>query len=94
MDQQGNSQKALAAMLCSFPKASPEKPTLLEHGQVETLFHEFGHVMHMMCTRVSMKKLFSKRVQFDYQTNLSALSMDAAEGDFTEAPSQMLQNWV
>lgn len=66
------------ALLCNFPAPSADKPSLLKHGDVETLFHEFGHVMHGILSRS----------RFVAQTGF------AVPRDFVEAPSQMLENWV
>ena len=60
LDQNGNRQKALVAILFNFPKASPTKPALLEHSQVETLFHDFGSMMHMICSKVSITATLHK----------------------------------
>jgi thimet oligopeptidase len=68
----------VAALLCNFPAPSADKPSLLKHSDVETLFHEFGHVMHGMLSRS----------RFVAQTGF------AVPLDFVEAPSQMLENWV
>jgi thimet oligopeptidase len=68
----------VAALMCNFPVPSPGKPSLLTHADVETLFHEFGHVMHGMLSR----------------SRYYALSGSAVPRDFVEAPSQMLENWV
>src|SRR6478736_1348238 len=68
----------VAALMCNFPAPSADKPSLLQHADVETLFHEFGHVMHAMLSR-------SRYVaQGGFQV----------PGDFGEAPSQMLEAWV
>ena len=47
----GKYQRPTVALLCNFPPPSEGKPSLLTHIDVETLFHEFGHVMHSILTR-------------------------------------------
>jgi thimet oligopeptidase len=68
----------VAALMCNFPAPSADKPSLLTHGDVETLFHEFGHVMHAMLGR----------------SRYAAQGAFNVPGDFVEAPSQMLEAWV
>ncbi len=41
----------VAALICNFPEAAPGNPTLLDHTDVITLFHEFGHLVHAMVVR-------------------------------------------
>lgn len=77
--QEGGIYKApLAAMLANFPKPSPANPSLMSHGEVETFFHEFGHIMHFTLTKARY------RAQSGFNVAM----------DFVEAPSQMLENWV
>jgi len=74
----GKYQRPTVALLCNFPPPQKDKPSLLSHQDVETLFHEFGHALHTIVTN-------ARYVRF------SGTSVPA---DFVEAPSQMLQNWV
>jgi len=68
-----------AALVCNFPAPTATDPGLMEFGDVETFFHEFGHLMHMILGG-----------QQPY-AGIAGISMEA---DFVEAPSQMLENWM
>ena len=68
----------LACMLANFPKPTKRHPSLLSHGEVETFFHEFGHVMHGVLTTAKYMSQSGYSVAWD----------------FVEAPSQMLESWV
>jgi thimet oligopeptidase len=74
----GEYQRPTVALLCNFPPPTADKPSLLTHQDVETLFHEFGHALHSIVTRARYGRFAGTHVP----------------GDFVEAPSQMLQNWV
>jgi len=74
----GKYQRPTVALICNFPSPTADKPSLLSHSDVETIFHEFGHAMHSMMTRAKYGRF----------------SGTSVPGDFVEAPSQMLENWV
>jgi len=66
-------------LAASLPGNQPGDPGLMTHDEVRTLFHEFGHVVH--------------RLSGGHQP-WYGLSSIAMERDFTEAPSQMLEEWA
>jgi thimet oligopeptidase len=64
-------------LLCNFPKPG-DAPALMDHGEVKTFFHEFGHLLH---------HIFAGHTRWTGTAGLR-------EGDFVEAPSQLLEEWV
>jgi thimet oligopeptidase len=67
-----------SSMVCNFPTPSKKSPSLLSIGEVETLFHEFGHLLHMTLTRARLESQAGANVAWD----------------FVETPSQIMENWV
>jgi thimet oligopeptidase len=65
------------ALVCNFPAPGAE-PALMQHSDVVTFFHEFGHLMHHL---------------LGGHTRWAGLSGVRTEWDFVEAPSQMLEEW-
>jgi thimet oligopeptidase len=77
----GTYVKPVNAIVANFTPPTATRPALLthgDHGEIETLFHEFGHILHMSLTRADF-------------TRFSAAS---TEWDFVEAPSQIMEHWV
>jgi Zn-dependent oligopeptidase len=68
-----------AILVCNFPVPTATDPGLMDYGDVETFFHEFGHLMH---------HILGGQQQW---AGVSGISM---ESDFVEAPSQMLEEWI
>ncbi|MDA3864509.1 MAG: Zn-dependent oligopeptidase [Deltaproteobacteria bacterium] len=73
-------QMPSAALVTNFPDPDKsEGPALMEHNQVVTFFHEFGHLMH---------QLLAGRQQWVNQSGITC------EWDFVEAPSQLYEEWA
>jgi thimet oligopeptidase len=66
-------------LVCNFPDPATSNPALMEHGDVVTMFHEFGHLMHHI---------------IGGQQHWIRQSGVATEWDFVEAPSQMFEEWA
>lgn len=71
-------QRPIAYLVCNFTPPVNGQPTLLTHDEVQTLFHEFGHGLHHMLTRV------------DYP---AVAGINGVPWDAVELPSQFLENW-
>jgi peptidyl-dipeptidase Dcp len=73
----GVNHRPIIVNVASLAKPTSDKPSLLSMDDVETLFHEFGHAMHGMLTKVTYPSLSG--------TNVAR--------DFVEFPSQIMENW-
>nr|VFK13061.1 MAG: oligopeptidase A [Candidatus Kentron sp. LPFa] len=73
-----NAQTPVAYLTCNFGPPIGEKPSLLTHEEVLTLFHEFGHALHHLLTKV------------DYP---SIAGINGVAWDAVELPSQLLEFW-
>lgn len=60
-------------MICNFPPSTPQLPSTISHHDVTTLFHEFGHLIHVMCNN----------------QRICSFGSFCDETDFVETPSQV-----
>lgn len=67
----------IAVFAGNFMPPVGDKPALLNHREVETVFHEFGHLMHHVSSCVEVRTLAATNVAWD----------------FVELPSQIMENW-
>lgn len=72
-------QLPMAALVTNFPAPKEGAPALMEHQQVVTFFHEFGHLVHHLLANSTK------------WVNLNGIR---TEWDFVEAPSQLLEEWA
>lgn len=71
-------QLPVAYLTCNFNKPVGDKPALFTHDEVLTLFHEFGHGLHHMLTKIDVAGV----------SGINGVAWDAVE-----LPSQFLENW-
>lgn len=74
----GGSQTPVAYLTCNFSPPLDGQPSLLAHDEVITLFHEFGHGLHHMLTRIDTP---------------SVAGINGVAWDAVELPSQFMENW-
>ena len=71
-------QLPVAYLVCNFSPAVGDKPALLTHDELTTLFHEFGHGLHHMMTQIEVPEV----------SGINGVAWDAVE-----LPSQFMENW-
>ena len=71
-------QHPVAYLICNFAAPVDGKPALFTHDQVTTLFHEFGHGLHLLLTRIDVA---------------GVSGLDGVEWDAVELPSQFMENF-
>ncbi|KAF0689112.1 Aste57867_19384 [Aphanomyces stellatus] len=64
--EHGAYQTPVAALVCNFQQPTPSTPPLLTHGEVETLFHEFGHALHSVLSQTEFQHVSGTRGQLDF----------------------------
>lgn len=78
-DTSGSTNLASAFVVCNFPPSSPTSPSLLRHDDVVTLFHEMGHTLHHILSKVREH---------------GVSGVNGVEWDAVEFPSQFLENFA
>ena len=76
-DEQGNDSRPHISIVCNFTRPTDTAPSLLTFNELTTLFHEFGHALHGMLSKVTYPSLSG--------TNVAR--------DFVELASQLMENW-
>jgi peptidyl-dipeptidase Dcp len=74
----GKVERPVVAIVCNFTKPTKDKPSLLTHDEVLTLFHEMGHATHGLLAQGTYASLSGTNVMWD----------------FVELPSQLQENWL
>ena len=76
-DTEGKDSRPHISIVCNFTRPTASAPSLLTFNELTTLFHEFGHALHGMLSKVTYPSLSG--------TNVAR--------DFVELPSQLMENW-
>lgn len=76
-DLEGVRRRPVCAIAANLTSPAGGRPALLQHDEVVTLFHEFGHILHMCLSQADFARFGGARTEWD----------------FVEAPSQIMENW-
>ena len=76
--EQSKQQIPHVSIVCNFTPSTANRPSLLSHMEVLTLFHEFGHALHGLLSKCQYRILSGPQVYWD----------------FVELPSQLMENWA
>ena len=74
----GQTQSPVAFLVCNFAAPVAGRPALFTHDEVTTLFHEFGHGLHLLLTRIDVP---------------GVSGLEGVEWDAIELPSQFMENF-
>lgn len=74
----GKVHRPHVSIVANLSPSTDKNPSLLQHSEVKTLFHEFGHALHALLSNCTYSSLASPNVYWD----------------FVELPSQIMENWV
>ncbi|MEM7082138.1 MAG: M3 family metallopeptidase [Pseudomonadota bacterium] len=75
----GPDSSAVAYLVCNFMPPSGDRPALLTHSEIVTLFHEFGHTLHLLLSKVAYPGI---------------AGINGVPWDAVELPSQFLENFA
>ena len=78
IDRKGNNIRPHVSLVMNLTKPTPQKPSLLTLGEVETFLHEFGHALHGIFANTRFQSLSGTNVWWD----------------FVELPSQFMENYA
>ena len=78
LSKDGQDQIPIVTNDCNYARPIDGKPSLLSLGEVETIYHEFGHALHALCAKGTYPSLNGTNVKWDW----------------VELPSQLQENWV
>jgi len=86
IDDKNQQNIPVVVIIGNLTKSTNDSVSLLKHTEVVTFFHEFGHVMHALCTKSMYSRFSWSWTAIPYPVGI--------EMDALEVPSQMFENWI